>query len=530
MTTTLERSKINTYDETPYHSYPYALSSPSYLRTMGMLFGMTPEPAAVETARILELGCAEGGNIIPHALRYPKAKIVGVDLSKVQIDTGLKNIEQLGLKNISLKHMSITDIDDKFGEFDYIICHGVISWVPDFVRDKILEISSKNLAKNGIAYISYNTLPGWNMVRSIRDMMLYHTKGFEKPAEKVSQARLLLQFVNDSLAGSETPYAAFLKSEAELLAKQNDHYLRHDHLEDDNKQFYFEEFMSEASGKGLQYLADCSLSSMYLGNMPSKAAEKLSTVNDIVRTEQYMDFITNRRFRSTLLCKSGVKISRNLQSSDIKKFTLSMKVYVEKPLKDVDINNKDKMKFYFDAEKSSNMETPSPEMKALLYTFAENSHNPLSYDEVVKLANKKLKANLKDEIEHQLTTNAMTLVVKGLLHLGLEPGNKNALNLDKPKLSKIALHQVTNTSNNWITSNHHNTVAISVFDKLTGKYMNGKNSRDKIVEMLLKDVDNNVININIDQAPVTDPKKIKESLTLALNETIERFSNLNIME
>ena len=133
-------------------------------------------PPKIETSRVLELGCASGGNLIPHAVNYPKGQYVGVDLSKTQIDSGLEQVKSLGLKNIELKCCSITDIDESFGKFDYIICHGVISWVPDFVRDKIFEISSKNLSKNGIAYISYNTLPGWNMVRSIRDMMLYHAK------------------------------------------------------------------------------------------------------------------------------------------------------------------------------------------------------------------------------------------------------------------------------------------------------------------------------------------------------------------
>ena len=184
MVLTVKESKANTYDEIPYGSHPYPDSRPDHLRTLGRLFGMNPPE--VKTARVLELGCAEGGNIIPHATKYPKAKFVGVDLSKVQIDAGNGHIKELRLKNIELKCMSIVDVDKDFGEFDYIISHGLISWVPDFVRDKIFEISSRNLSPQGIAYISYNTLPGWNMVRSIRDMMLFHTKSFTDPGEKVS--------------------------------------------------------------------------------------------------------------------------------------------------------------------------------------------------------------------------------------------------------------------------------------------------------------------------------------------------------
>jgi len=314
-----QTAQLNSYDEIPYQSYPYAQSSPEKLATLGTLFGMTPPN--IETARVLELGCAEG-DLIPHAVHYPKGQYVGVDLSKVQIDAGLVNIKALGLKNIELKHCSITDIDESFGKFDYIICHGVLSWVPEFVSEKILEISSKNLTENGIAYISYNTLPGWNMVRTIRDMMLYHSKNFVNPNEKVSQSRALLEFVKESLSGSETPYAKVLTQEAELLANQGDHYLRHDHPEDENKQFYFNEFMLEAGKNNMQYLSDTSLASMYLGNMGAAIAEKLKNLNDIVRTEQYMDFITNRRFRSTLLCHNNVKLNRALDNEVTKKFSL----------------------------------------------------------------------------------------------------------------------------------------------------------------------------------------------------------------
>ena len=225
-----DKQSNNSYDAVPYVSYPFPQSSPEKLATLGTLFGMnTP---SIANARVLELGCAEGGNIIPHALNNPKGEYVGVDLSEKQINSGQKHINALKLKNIDLKHCSIMDIDDSYGKFDYIICHGVFSWVSDEVQKKILEISKKNLSENGIAYISYNTLPGWNMVRTIRDMMLYHSKGFEKEEEKVQQSRALLSFAKESLEGTDTPYAKFLTQEADMLANQGDHYLRHDHLED----------------------------------------------------------------------------------------------------------------------------------------------------------------------------------------------------------------------------------------------------------------------------------------------------------
>ena len=89
---------------------------------------------------------------------------------------GQAAIAAVGCQNITLKQLDIMDVTPELGQFDYILVHGIFSWVPVPVRDKILQICQQNLAPNGIAYISYNTYPGWHMLGNIRGMMLYHTR------------------------------------------------------------------------------------------------------------------------------------------------------------------------------------------------------------------------------------------------------------------------------------------------------------------------------------------------------------------
>ena len=161
------------YDEVPYESHPFAQTHPERLFTVGTLFGMRPTP--VQKCRVLELGCAAGGNLIPMADYLPGSEFIGVDLSEKQIAEGAALVKQFGQKNLTLKHASITDVTPDYGQFDYIICHGVFSWVPDNVRDKILAIAQRQLTPNGILYVSYNTYPGWHMRGMIRDMMRFHS-------------------------------------------------------------------------------------------------------------------------------------------------------------------------------------------------------------------------------------------------------------------------------------------------------------------------------------------------------------------
>lgn len=521
-----KNTKQFSYDELPYQSYPYNITSPESLATLGKFFGMNPPD--IRSARVLELGCAEGGNIIPHAVFYPKSKYVGVDLSKVQIDEGMKHIKAMGLKNIELRNCSITDIDESFGKFDYIICHGVFSWVPDSVQDKILKIMNQNLTKNGIAYVSYNTLPGWNMVKTIRDMMVYHTKGIKSSVDKIKQANALLSFVKDSLKGDTSFYSRALSEELEKVLNKEDSYIRHEYLEDNNEQFYFKEFMAKAKKYDLQYLSDSSLASMYLGNMGSFVAKKLESIKDIVRAEQYLDFIKNRRFRCTLLCHNNVRINRSLSDDTVKDFAFSLDLTAEKSLTEVDLESKKPLKFYYQGYKDASITITSPLLKGIFYTFIENKGYPLKFSTVVNKTNEKYKSDKKDAIELELRNNAMNFVMSSYMKISLF--EREYANLEKPSLTELAAYQLNNTNNKWLTSVHHYPVRVGVFDKFALKYMNGKNTRKDILGHLLEDTKTGKLILQKADKNLKDISQIKEELAINLDYTIENFSKQGVLK
>ncbi|HXV73592.1 MAG TPA: class I SAM-dependent methyltransferase, partial [Sphingomonadales bacterium] len=188
-----DEGDVFSYDLVPYHSLPFAGTHPNHLAAIATIFGM--KPPAIETCRILEMACASGGNIIPMAAYLPGCEAVGIDLSARQIEEGEKTIKALGLKNIELRCHGIQDISAKLGKFDYIIAHGVYSWVTDDVRKKIVAVCKENLTENGVAYVSYNTYPGWHMPQALREMMLYHTAAFKDHKARVGQARAFLRFL-----------------------------------------------------------------------------------------------------------------------------------------------------------------------------------------------------------------------------------------------------------------------------------------------------------------------------------------------
>jgi len=299
---------MSSYDEVPYRSFPFRQSHPDRLATIGTLFGLDVPPVA--KARILELGCASGGNLIPIAEQFPDSTCLGLDASERQVADGQRVVRQTGLTNLELRCQDILSFTGE-GPFDYIISHGVYSWVPDGVQERILAIIQEQLAPSGIAYVSYNTFPGWHMRGMIRDVMRYRAKSFERPQEKLEQARGLLTFLSNSVKSENSAYSLLLRSELEAVSRADDSYLLHEHLEDINEPIYFHEFAERAEKHGLQYLGEADYGAMCLDGFPEPVQQMLQGVSrSLIEREQYMDFLRNRAFRQTLLCRSGFVLER----------------------------------------------------------------------------------------------------------------------------------------------------------------------------------------------------------------------------
>lgn len=512
------------YDDIPYTNYSFPYTSPEHLRTIGLVFGMTPP--AIETARMLDIGCAAGTNMFNFAENYPNSYSLGIDLSKVQIDNGNAIIKELGLTNIELKAMSVTDLDESVGKFDYIICHGVFSWVPDSVRHKILEISKKLLTPNGMLFISYNTLPGWNMQKNIRDMMLFHANGFSNARDQFQQAKLFLDFVNESLEGTNTPYAKFLQEETKSLSGNDESYLFHEYLGEENTAFYFSKFMEMAAANNLNYLGDANISTMYLGNIPAVAADKLQTISDIVRTEQYMDYISNRKFRTTILCHNNIPLNRTIDSNNLKDFYSVLAIVPAVLENTIDLTNEQEtIGFHYNNSEQPIFSTASPIMKAIFYVYSENIGNPLSMQEVAKKAFDKIgKFELNSYIT-ELSSIMAKLLLQGFIQLY---STKPAVMFNiskKPKISKLARYQAQHSSGKieFVTNNNNSVVQLQLPEKFVAELLDGKNTieqiKDKITEMLLK----GQLIVSGPDGKITDESLFKQFAQQIVTTSLEKF-------
>lgn len=372
----MSEAQLTSYEEVPYGSKPLYPTHPDCLATVATLMGM--RPAAVENCRVLELGCATGGNLIPMAATLPDSRFVGIDLSPRQIAEGQTLVDALGLTNIRLAPLSILDVGDDLGQFDYIICHGVYSWVPAAVQDKILDICSRNLAPQGVAYVSYNTYPGWHARGMVREMMGFHAKRFDDPTVRVGQARAFLEFVAKGVTEQDSAYARVLREEAEMLRPKADYYLFHEHLEDVNQPLYFHEFADRLAARRLQYLGEA-----WFHTNPAKLApdvwETLQQLSaDLIALEQYLDFLDNRTFRRTLTCHDQVQLDRAPSASIVSKMHMSALARPVSEQVDLALGVVEE----FRSDEGASASTNIPELKAALLALFNAWPASLSFHEL----------------------------------------------------------------------------------------------------------------------------------------------------
>lgn len=509
------RGEVNSYDEVPYESHPYPQTHPSRLATIAALFGLSQPDVA--KCRVLELGCAAGGNLIPMAEALPGGRFTGVDLSARQIGAGQRMIRTLGLENIDLVHAGISAIDDSYGTFDFVICHGVFSWVPQSVQQEIMEVCANRLAPTGVAYVSYNTYPGWHMRGMIRDMMRYHALRFDTPAERVRQARALLDFLAQSARKDGGAYAALLRSELDALKHQADHYLYHEHLEDVNSPLYFHEFVELAEKHGLRYLGESRIATMVAGNFTPEVQKALETVAaDQVQAEQYLDFVRNRTFRETLLVPAASRPCWDIAPNAICGLHLALSHRVSHPAGDIKTSGV----VQYQSRTGMVLSTSSPPLKAAMRILSERWPGTISFAE--------LSRQVRDVLEdREETSEALAL---GLLntYLSADLLDLHAVPLvtyraGEMPLALPSIRARMEAGENTAANRRHEVFRPSELDRKLLPLLDGTRNHQELLACLTKMALAGELTVQSDGRALTEPDAIETAFKPVLENALASY-------
>ncbi|MCJ7738621.1 MAG: class I SAM-dependent methyltransferase [Anaerolineae bacterium] len=509
----------NTYDEVPYPNLSHSNTHPDHLATIATLLGVDAPP--VDCCRVLELGCAGGANLLPMAYGLPESEFLGIDASSRQISDGRDTVKQLGLHNLCLRSMDILDVSDALGQFDYIIAHGVYSWVPSSVQDKILQICNHNLTPHGVAYISYNTYPGWHLMSIIRDAMRYRTHNIFDPQQRAAVARSTLEFLAKSVP-VERPHGAFVQSYATFLSDQakridaeSDAFLLHDELEDINQPVYFHEFAKRAADNGMQYLAEADFQSVFTDNLGSETAQYLEDgASDIVELEQMTDFVRNRMFRRTLLCHDDIPITRILDTRN------ALNLYVASRAVPVAAqpNTLTRSVEEFRGPDGATLSIDHPISKAAMIHLSDISPSAIGIPELCAAACRRLDA----DGQHSPNPDDSDILMANLLkafsyssqlaefHVHVPAMLQPAIDR-QPIASPVARHHALESD--VVTNLWHERVRVDSLRRYVLCRLDGSHTWDDLLDDLIGQAQSGQLEVKRDGSPISDPEEVKAILS-----------------
>lgn len=472
------------YDILPYRSVAYPQSQPSHTSAVAQMFGL--EPAAVESARVLELGCASGGNIVPLAARFPKAMFHGIDLSARQIADGKRRVEALELDNVKLEQGDIGTFNCDANTFDYVITHGVYSWVPPEVQDAIFRIASQGLSENGILYVSYNTYPGWHMRNIVRDICLYHAGDDAQPELRVARARWALDKIANN-ASDSTPFGTLMRNEAKLNATLPDSYILGEFLATHNAPCYFHEFLAKADANGMAYFSETELASSVPESLGEETGKTIRAIagDSGLALEQYLDFFAGRQFRRSLMIRkdqaSRVKRSLNPESLENLRFSSAWRNKSDsQPEGSVTFTNGNQ-------EFAASNKPLIKLLTCLEQVYPENR----SLDEITQhmVEGTGATAQQREQARSAVGNLVFQLVTQARLEISTVPLLSGRADVEKPFVFPLARYDAT-LKQGWVSCLRHKPVGMDVNLSALIQHLDGKLTREDfhpIVSEYIKD-------------------------------------------
>jgi methyltransferase-like protein len=466
------------------------------------------------------------------AFSLPKARFVGIDLSPRQIAEGQAAIAELGLRNIELRAQNILDLGPDLGPFDFTVAHGVYSWVPEPVREKMLRLCAETLAPNGLAHISYNIYPGWHMRSMVRDMMLFWSRQIDGTRPRVHAGKSLMQGLFQVLANHNKPYALCLREEAEKILRHDDSYLAHEFFDESNDPIYFHEFVERAAAHGLAYLAEAE----YWTTASPQSSELFEpfddSADDWLRREQLYDFIKGRAFRHAVLCRESLPCSRRPSARALRSLCITSMV---RPAAESAAPSADGGEEFHKLSGGHALTTNDPAVKLALRILDEARPRSVSFETLWTRVEDRLaalSAGATPEGQDPASAEDRQAIPspERLAESLLDAFGHNVIELhvrepefttevgEFPRASPVARRKAASSPR--VPNLHHRMIALADFDQLVLTHLDGSHDRRALLRIMHDEIKAGTFALRIQDREIADPAELETALAHLLDKSL----------
>jgi len=473
-------SSLDPYDVYAYRGVTVPYSAPPHLAVCSYWSG-GPTPC-IDRFSLVELGSGDGGNLLPLAFYHPKCRFVGIDCSRSALDRAHAAANVLGLENISLVLSDIRDVSSsEFGRFDYVVAHGLYSWVPDDARSAILRFCRDVLAPDGLAYVSYNAQPGWSTRQVVRDTLrrsrcVRDADVPEKAAKAIAVAARLLE----DLSASRFASTMVLADELVRVRDGRPYYVFHEYLTETNDGFWLRDFVDRACDSGLAYLVDAHFC-RWEGYVPPELRKPVAERRlDPLDEEETLDLMGHRYFRASILARSDARRTPVLRHEFIAQRYIASSLRPQQDPLDLDEGTAAQ----FVGAGSLEITLDSSIVKAAAVLLGRQWPRGIRLDELYEQC-----VSLLGRYDRRVSTDCRTELLEGIKIL-FEVGQVD-LRYQEPMYSGEVVESPTaHALARWeaagrdaLTTPHHHSVAFDADTMSLVRSMDGSRSRAELREM-----------------------------------------------
>lgn len=463
-----------------YQGKPFPGTHPDRLATLGRLYGL--RTAAPERCRVLELGCGDGANLLPMAAELPDAEFVGIELNGARVAAGAAWARELGLRNVQLEARDLTQVGDEYGTFDYVIAHGVYSWVTAPVRDHVLRLCRQRLNPEGVAFMSFNSLPGWHFFAYLRDL----AQLVRKQSAAVSGNELLKRVrALANLFAAEQPagdvQGAHLQQLLRRLETTSDYLIVFDYLSEQCHPVTLTDFDTHAKANGLRYVCDAHyFEQSWRSLTPRSRSAVAQATNEALTREAFADVFTARPFRRALLCHDEAP-ELALQPAAIQDFQILGALQRDPVAPEALFDSR---AVSFTTTRGGSLSTSAPAVKVALDAVSQRWPSSISFAELVEVTGQRLSLATTEKVAEALQSALLELYAAGAVDFRITPPRCAQTPGERPLAASLARAQATRGE--MVTNQHHDFTRLR--DELSRQLftrLDGCRNRSQLVDELL---------------------------------------------
>jgi methyltransferase-like protein len=327
-------------------------------------------------------------------------------------------------------------------------------------------------------------------------------------------------------------YRGLLEEEQERLAQVRDTYIYHEHLEETNAPEYFHQFIVRAGRARLQFLSEADLGASLDTRLPPQVAAALRQLaGEPLSREQYLDFLTNRPFRQSLLCHADLPLSIEPEPDGLR--ALHLAATAECTGAEVEMRSTQPQEFR--GPRGVKFAIGHPITKAAMLCLKEVWPRSIPFATLEAAARARLVGDAvvtqtADEYARDtrmLAENLLQGFAGGVVDLHAHPAYLVTEPGERPLAPAFVRRQATEGL--WITNAWHDLVNLDPLTCFLLRHLDGQRDRAELVEVLIRGVAEQKIALERHNRPVTDIDRVRGILKRELDANLRRLGSCALL-